>query len=79
MTVTFLCILTRILCLLTGTAPVDTVASRMERQKWLYPQERVYVSTDADEYAAGDTIRMDVSLLDQASLQPSELSRFVYV
>ncbi|MDE5871067.1 MAG: DUF4198 domain-containing protein, partial [Muribaculaceae bacterium] len=27
----------------------------------------------------GDTIRMDVRLLDSSSLQPSELSRFVYV
>ena len=58
---------------------MDTVASRLEQQKWLFPQERVSVTTDAEEYAAGDTIHMDVSLLDQSTLQPSALSRFVYV
>ena len=56
-----LCILNQILCLVSGIIPIDTVAYRMEQQKWLYPQERVFVSTDAEEYAAGDTIRMEVN------------------
>ena len=75
----FLCLLSRMLCLVSGIIPIDTVAYRMEQQKWLYPQERVFVSTDAEEYAAGDTIRMEINIMDQSSLLPSELSRFVYV
>ncbi|MDE5998349.1 MAG: DUF4198 domain-containing protein, partial [Muribaculaceae bacterium] len=58
---------------------IDTISYRMEQQKWLYPQERVSISTDAEAYAAGDTIHMDVSLLNSSSLQSSDLSRFVYV
>lgn len=77
--ITLLCLLSRMLCLVTGVASIDTVASRMEQQKWLYPQERVSISTEAEEYAAGDTIWMDVRLMDSSTLKPSELSRFVYV
>lgn len=64
---------------MTNLTHVDTIAYRMEQQKFLYPQERVSVLTDADEYAAGDTIHMDVRLIDSSSLQASDLSRFVYV
>lgn len=64
---------------MTGIIPADTIAHRLEEQKWLYPQEKTYISTDAEEYAAGDTIRMDVRIVDASTLQPSDLSRFVYV
>lgn len=74
-----ICILSQLLCFTSGVVPIDTVASRLEQQIWSYPQERVSINLDAEEYAAGDTIRMDVSLLDQSSLLPSDLSKFVYV
>lgn len=77
--ITFLCLLTQLICLMTNLTHVDTIAYRMEQQKFLYPQERVSVLTDAEEYAAGDTIQMDVRLIDYSSLQASDLSRFVYV
>lgn len=79
MIITFLCKLTSMLCLVTGFTSIDTIAFRMDQQKWLYPQERISILTDAEEYAAGDTIWMDVRLVDSSSLQSSKLSRFVYI
>lgn len=76
---TFLCLLSQMLCLMTQIIPADTVAHRLEEQKWLYPQEKVAIATNAKEYAAGDTIRMDITLVDASTLQPSGLSHFVYV
>ncbi len=58
---------------------VDSVAHRLMYQVWSYPQEKVAITTNAEEYAAGDTIRMDVSLMDASTLLSSELSKFVYV
>ena len=75
----FICILSHLLCFASGVVPIDTVAARLEQQKWLFPQERVSINLDTEEFAAGDTIHMDVRLLDSSSLRPSELSKFVYV
>lgn len=58
---------------------VDSVAHRLRYQVWSYPQEKVAIETDSEEYAAGDTVRMDISLMDASTLLPSGLSRFVYI
>ncbi len=56
---------------------VDSVAHRLMYQVWAYPQEKVYITTNAEEYAAGDTVRMDIRLLDASTLLTSDLSKFV--
>ncbi len=58
---------------------VDSVAHRLMYQVWSFPQEKVEINTNSEEYAAGDTVRMDIRLLDASTLLPSELSKFVYV
>lgn len=75
----FISVLVHVHSLASVYSKIDTVTNRMEQQKWLYPQERVFVSTNAEEYAPGDTIFMEVRIVDSSSLQPSELSRFAYV
>lgn len=75
----FLCIFLQLLSLVSGLLSPDTIANRLEYQKWLYPQERVSIDVADQEWAAGDTIWMKVRVVDASSLLPSNLSKFVYV
>lgn len=72
-------LLTCILSSSTGTSLSDTIFHRLEEQKWQFPQEKISVSTGHDEYAAGDTIQMNIQVVNASTLQPSGLSRFAYV
>lgn len=49
----FISVLVHVHSLASVYSKIDTVTNRMEQQKWLYPQERVFVSTNAEEYAQG--------------------------
>lgn len=58
----------------------DSLARRLEYQAWIYPQEKLYVSTDKDVYTAGDTIRFRAFLVDAVKLtQKTDGSKYVYV
>lgn len=58
----------------------DSLAWRLAYQVWSYPQEKVYVATDRDIYAAGDTIRFRAFLVDATFLnQKRDGSKYVYV
>lgn len=57
----------------------DTIANRLMYQIWSYPQEKLSIATDAEEYAAGDTIDMNIRLVDATTMRPSQLSRFAYI
>lgn len=63
-----------------GAVELDSLAWRLAYQVWSYPQEKVYVATDRDIYAAGDTIRFRAFLVDATLLkQKRDGSGYVYV
>lgn len=58
----------------------DSIAERIIYQSWIYPQEKVYVSTDRSAYISGDTIRFRIFLVDaNTHAQPSLQSKYVYI
>ncbi|MBP3737542.1 MAG: hypothetical protein J6I72_00645 [Muribaculaceae bacterium] len=57
----------------------DTVSARLDYQRWIFPQEKIHVTTDKPYYTAGDTIWLRAFVVDAASHQPVHASRFVYV
>ena len=57
----------------------DTVSARLNYQRWIFPQEKIHVTTDKPYYTAGDTIWLRAFVVDAASHQPVHASRFVYV
>lgn len=54
-------------------------AQMLEKQRKLFPQEKVYVMTDRDLYLAGDTARMRAWIYDCNSKKPLSQSKYVYV
>lgn len=59
--------------------PIDTLAARLDMQRYLYPQEKIHVTTDKEQYMAGDTIWLRAFVVDASSHQPVDVSRYVYV
>ena len=57
----------------------DTVSARLDYQRWIFPQEKIHVTTDKPYYTAGDTIWLRAFVVDAASHQPVHASQFVYV
>lgn len=58
----------------------DSLAWHIDYQRWIYPQEKVHITTDRNYYVGGDTIRLRAFLTDAATLLPAANgSRFVYV
>lgn len=74
-----LLILFALVCMLTSAQVADTVSARLDYQRWIFPQEKIHVTTDKPYYTAGDTIWMRVFVIDAANHQPVHTSRFVYV
>ena len=68
-----------VVCMLTCAQIADTVSARLDYQRWIFPQEKIHVTTDKPYYTAGDTIWMRVFVVDAATHQPVHASRFVYV
>ena len=54
-------------------------ASILERQRKMFPQEKVYVMTDRDLYLAGDTARMRAWIYDCLQRKPQSQSKYLYV
>ena len=57
----------------------DSVSSRLERQLWLYPQEKVHVTTDQSRYVAGDTVWLRAWVVDASTHRQVTASRYVYL
>lgn len=57
---------------------VETVADRIDRQRYEFPQEKIHVMTDRGSFMAGDTIWLRAWVVDAATHQPVNASRFVY-
>ncbi|MDE7406880.1 MAG: hypothetical protein K2M76_00545, partial [Muribaculaceae bacterium] len=64
---------------MAGGVDVDTLSARLDYQRWVYPQEKLHVMTDREQYAGGDTVWLRVFVADAASHQPVNASRYVYV
>ena len=64
---------------LWGMEPVDTLSARMDLQRYVYPQEKINVTTDKEHYMAGDTIWLRAFVVDASSHCPVDVSRYVYV
>lgn len=62
-----------------GVEPADTLAARLEVQRYVYPQEKIHITTDKECYMAGDTIWLRAFVVDAASHCPVAASRYVYV
>ena len=59
----------------TGLAVYDRLQAQLEA----YPQERVYVHTDAEEYLQGDRIWLKAYLVDERDHTPVDSTLYVYV
>lgn len=62
-----------------GDLTADSVAARLERQRYEYPQETIHVTTDQGVYLAGDTIWMRPFVVDASTHRQVGASRYVYV
>lgn len=63
----------------TAPLPFDTVKARLDMQRYVYPQEKIHVTTDQSQYVAGDTIWLRAWLVDAATHQQVSASKYVYV
>ena len=59
----------------TGLAVYDLLREQQEA----YPQERVYIHTDAEEYLQGDRIWLKAYLVDERAHTPVDSTLYVYV
>lgn len=57
----------------------DSIASLFLEHYAKAPQEKAYVHTDRDYYAAGDTVWFRAYIVDAASNQLTDRSKFVYI
>jgi len=56
----------------------DIYRARLQMQRTIYPQEKIYVHTDKDHYVAGDTIRFRAHVVDASTHLPVRASKYVY-
>ena len=57
----------------------NVLLSRILRQVQLFPQEKTYIFTDAENYQAGQRIHLRVFLVNAVVHQSDSISRYVYV
>ncbi len=55
------------------------LASRFDKQRQLYPQEKLYVHTDRSKYMPGDRIWLRAYVIDATSFLPLDADRYLYV
>lgn len=61
------------------TAMAQGSSATVQKQRKLFPQEKVYVMTDRDLYLSGDTARMRAWVYDCLTKKPESKSKYVYV
>ena len=62
-----------------GQAISDTLSARLDMQRYVYPQEKIHLTTDKSSYVSGDTLWLRAWVVDAATHQPVSASRYVYV
>jgi hypothetical protein len=63
----------------TGQRAADSIRRLFDRQRDIFPQEKIYLHTDRDCYDAGDTIWFRAYPVDAATHIPYVASCYVYV
>ena len=63
----------------SALVPADTLSQRLGLQRYLYPQEKVHVTTDQGRYVAGDTVWLRAFVVDATTHRPVSMSRYVYI
>ena len=53
--------------------------SRLDNQRYEFPQEKIHLTTDRDNYMGGDTIWFRAFVVDAATLQQVAASKYIYV
>ena len=71
-------LLTVLSCLALRAQTGLSVYDRLTAQREAFPQERVYVHTDAEDYLQGDRIWLKAYLMDGADLTPVDSTLYVY-
>ncbi|MDR2231622.1 MAG: TonB-dependent receptor plug domain-containing protein [Tannerella sp.] len=61
------------------TAVLDSVSQRIATQLYEYPQEKIHLHTDRDVYVPGEKIWFKAYLVDAATHQRSDISRYIFV
>jgi len=71
------------ICLLTVISMTaqhyEALSERIEQQRYDFPQEKIHVMTDRCSYLAGDTIWLRAWVVDAATHQQVDASKFVYI
>ena len=57
---------------------IDSAASRLDFQRFLFPQEKIHVTTDQARYVAGDSVWLRAWVVDAESHRQVTASRYVY-
>ena len=61
------------------SVPFDTISARLDYQRYVFPQEKIHVTTDQGRYVTGDTIWLRAWVTDAASGHQVNASKYVYV
>ena len=77
-------VLTAILLLLTSclSAMADdfgVISERLALQRYNFPQEKLHITTDKSRYLAGDTIWLRAFVVNAATHEPVDASKYCYV
>ncbi len=62
-----------------GSIPFDTIKARLDYQRYVFPQEKIHVTTDQGRYVTGDTIWLRAWVTDAATGHQVDASKYVYV
>lgn len=57
----------------------NSLLLNFERQKEIFPQEKIHVHTDRNYYMGGDTLWLRAHVVDASTHKPTTLSHYVYI
>lgn len=78
----FACLVCFISCLtfkMESSEKVETALDRIDIQRSIYPQEKLYVVTDRDIYCGGDTLWFRIFVADADTHRQTAMSKYAYV
>lgn len=79
MLITLTSIIFSVICNLACQIPSDSIQHMMDMQRWVYPQEKISITTQQNSFISGDTAQLTIRVLDATTLADSRLSKYVYV
>ena len=56
----------------------NLLKTRLDHQRYEYPQEKIHITTDRDNYMGGDTIWFRAFVVDAATHQQAATSKYIY-